>query len=49
MLSAAGMTTFAERLAFPLGVLVAMPLLILLSAGGVLAISDSLARRSADD
>ena len=41
------MRTLADRLASPLGVLVAMPLLIVLSAGGVLAIADSLARRSA--
>ncbi len=41
------MKSIADRLASPLGVLIAMPLLILLSAGGVLAIADGLARRSA--
>jgi serine/threonine protein kinase len=41
------MRTIADRLASPTGVLIAMPLLILLSAGGVLAIADGLARRSA--
>ena len=41
--------TFRERLASPAGMLVTMPLLILLTAGGVLAVTDALARRSAHE
>ena len=43
------MTAWRERLASPGGMLVVLPLLILVIAGGVLAVTENMARRSAID